>query len=332
VTPVLITLLTNIDYGTLVVNGLASSVTRSIIAFSLNHTTNTVRLEASPFKPLECHVSLPLPRMAPDGHRCSLMAVSGNTPTFNMEFSALDLPDSLQTSLTKDITGALAQADTHLHQTVPAGQHYAIGIDAHGIPEAAIATTDLDAELHLAWDTTECDQGACANSWSQEWNEAFDYSMHSWILDLNIHPEWRFASPDGAITTFQDGDIAVSATEAWRAGLRTCRDPPRGSPHGPSRHALGMDRGAFRLPCGQFVGVSVRGATGLPFFPCLFALAQELVLPPAAFLHLAVHRTFLHVAGVQAILTGFPHAPTWTHLCKNSVRVASCDSAAIPLP
>ncbi len=202
--PILI--LSNVNYGTLTVNGYTLAGPPAI--FRPRAGQNTLTLLAEPFEPTICIFSWP--KFLPVSGNCSYASGAPKTEvldhhSFSIEREVIivvrgnQLSSSACARVQRTVSAGLAAARAETQ--VPVGQYIATGTDSNGIPNTMRATTPLVARLVAALPLPAQAYGApCitlneGNPW--EPNAMPTKQEHHWIAQFYAALSMVFATPSG---------------------------------------------------------------------------------------------------------------------------------------
>jgi hypothetical protein len=203
-------LLSDLTYGTVIVNGQKQSAPPPLRIQLHQHATNIITLNTPPFAPLTCKITFPYTYgdpshcllntdqlIAPDGPS---IAVNNGTvhPTFfvSMGFTWYDLTKDQQNQMLSAVNQTL---NTPQQITAPAGSYYAVSgfSDPAGITGQR-ASTPLDATASLilrATSTSLCGAVPCSDPISP--GQSASLSGHVWVISFDVEMRWQFMDASG---------------------------------------------------------------------------------------------------------------------------------------
>jgi hypothetical protein len=211
--PYKVAILSNVTYGTLILNGRKLAFTPAMTV-TLPPGDNVLALLAPPFLQRPCHV---LVNLAPQDSRSLCDVSSESVPRFGdrsvvyLPFTADDLPPDLRADALAAVATALADT-TVSSSSVPAGQYFATGVDAQGTIHSRRATERLTATLTLAPEDTASDAASALAPWAIIGRGCADLTCtggidpeqpvpagHVWTIAEPVLLTWRFVTASGAL-------------------------------------------------------------------------------------------------------------------------------------
>lgn len=228
--PPALLILSNVNYGTLTINGKKQPDKLPILAAVHSNTYYRVSLNAPPFTPITCGLnltSLQFPGGPWRAGNCYAFAVSNvgpltlngmvGTPTFRLYiFLGLDdLPAARQSQITTLLSQALT---TQQDLTIPAGSYFATSFQAPTITsQRARASLGASASLAPVIPQDEADAHCAAFICARpiEPETAAPTSGQQWSVQVGLALRWTFSSASGAVISdvpFQ-GDAGGSPIE-----------------------------------------------------------------------------------------------------------------------
>lgn len=211
---------TNVNYGTLLVNGHRQNV--AVVNHLSAHLflgTNTLTLMVPPFPTKKCVVTLPFDVTNGDSVNdfhadCSFAGTASiNVPIFTRYFALTDLTADQQAQAQAQIQHESVLITERTATTVPVGQHYATGYAANGLPRVQIATQAISAQLIATPNFANIDcQPTCM---SFDFGSSFPVLQGAdWFLSLPVALAWDFTTPHGTL----DVPLPASAAQAPNQG------------------------------------------------------------------------------------------------------------------
>ncbi len=215
--PPLLLINSNVNYGTLTINGKKQSGKLPML-LAARSDTYTITLDAPPFRPQSCLFQLSRPYLSSDpacqGYAFSTpnwMVINGVSvaPTFELgiSLSLNHLPPAEQRKVTALLTRRLTRRQ---NMAVPAGSYFAASLDAGKLNSRRAAASLQASAIVAPAPSRENDLVAdCAGficPGSVQMQAASPSSGHLWNIQANIAPRWRFHSASGALvsdTAFQ---------------------------------------------------------------------------------------------------------------------------------
>lgn len=230
-----VAIFTNVNYGTLTVNG-EKLTTRLPAIVKLRQGQNTITISAPPFQPHTC--TYDMSRQSVEGAHCDGGGSVSPPFTFGgkkastsviVPMTVTDLPTSQQ----RDVEALVAQAidGVVFHTTVPAHQYIATGVDAQGHVTSRLTSEELQADAALVRQSSQfgptCVENICApipNLFTPS-----DTPVPTWTAATFVASQWRFRTRSGdsvaTVTTspLSEGPqneievaLAYDATGGWR--------------------------------------------------------------------------------------------------------------------
>jgi hypothetical protein len=207
----------NVSYGTVTLNGKTLAGAPPLLG-TLSRGMNQIILEAPPFRKVSCQIAWP-PTFRQDtcsgpyGYSAFNLGATRTSLTFKgktitpaaiiaLPLSADDLPADLHSAAVSAITAALNTTDASLRTVVPAGQHYATGIDQQGFPISSLAATRLMATPLVALHASGYGFHACVAiicPLLDDFGTASPVSHQGkqWLIASLVAPGWRFTTAAG---------------------------------------------------------------------------------------------------------------------------------------
>jgi hypothetical protein len=199
----------NVNYGTLTVNGYTLTGVPPLVTARLHTGTNVVTLAAPPFGPKTCHVLFPSDRPSVDAG--GVGDASGNNAfavngvrvvpdlVLTIELSSADLPPDLAARASATALLAVAALRPQTQTVVPAGQYYATGWDAQGHVIAQRARAPLHAQVDVR------PAGGCGPSplcpVPLDPGLGVPPSPRVWSVGIALTAAWAFAPPAGSVVS-----------------------------------------------------------------------------------------------------------------------------------
>lgn len=230
--PRALSLLSNINYGTLTLNGhpLSDQQTQTIRLPS--KPPYTLTLNAPPFRPLSC----PFPPPAPPAPYGFTPCLAGGEFTLNQQsvttlqmlFTLADLPPAQQQQITSLIPQAVTAEQTI---TAPAQSFIVTALPPDGtitterLPEPLEASAALIPSQQNGLGGTACQSFICTDSGVFQLNNAL--SGQFWEVTTPAALRWRFTTASGHVVSEVTFPIAAyptlflsyTATTGWQVGL-----------------------------------------------------------------------------------------------------------------
>jgi hypothetical protein len=215
-TPIVVSIVANLSFGTVSVNGKPLSG-KPPYSFQVAPGGDTVRYLAPPFSPQTCRVfwygnSSP-PQLGAGGTNCELSYTSQavddqvkSSYVLNFEFRLEDLPAALQTTAVSFLRQIITPVS--LSTTVPRGQYYATGRDSRGLIVSRRAASPLTARVSLRLPTAQ--DLTALNSWCPELICAAlnvpsvgdvlpGSSKQLWAIQVPLALDWHFVTRQGQV-------------------------------------------------------------------------------------------------------------------------------------
>lgn len=207
----------NVSYGAVTFNGHVLAGAPPLLA-TLSRGMNQFVLDAPPFRKVSCQIEWP-PTFRQDtcsgpyGYSAFNLGATRTSLTFNgrtitpeaiiaLPLSADDLPDSLYSAAVSAITAALNAADASMRTVVPAGQHYATGVDQQGLSISSLAATQLIATPLVALRASGYGFHACVAILCPLIDDLSSAPLiqpqgKQWFIAALVAPGWRFTTAAG---------------------------------------------------------------------------------------------------------------------------------------
>lgn len=233
--PPMLLILSNVNYGSVTVNGTKQPGQLPILV-ALRGDVYNITLNAPPFLPKSCRIRLSQPGL-PDDNPCLVHPTPPNdfvtyndiavAPAFVLEISLTlnDLPPAQQNTLTATLTQELTYRQD---LTVPAGSFIAASILSSGTITSQRATTPLRASAIVAPFTPQrqdvglpCAGFICTGGFETQ-SAAASLAPH-WNILVSVALRWRFSDASGAVQSdvqFQSGNtlslaLSYNAARGW---------------------------------------------------------------------------------------------------------------------
>jgi len=215
-TPPVLFINSNVNYGTVTINGKKQPGTLPIVT-AAHGDTYTIRLDAPPFRPISCRVRLSQVASSgasTGGKNCVAFIDTNTMPDFQVNIIATlaDLPPDQQGQVTALLTRTLA-AEQAL--TVPAGSYIATGFSQASLITSQRVSAPLQASATVAPfaprnspDNTLCVGIICP--WMPPSGGIYSFPGHQWAVTVELALRWRFSSASGAAVSnvvFQEAGV-----------------------------------------------------------------------------------------------------------------------------
>ena len=225
--PQALSLLSNVNYGSLSINGQPQSRPLPLLVKLPNTPPYTLTLEAPPFRPLSC----PFPPSVPPTPYGFTPCLAGGeftldeqrVTTLQMFFTLADLPPAQQQQLTTLIPQVITAQQTI---TVPAQSAIVTGLLPDGtssserFPEPLEASASLVPSQQNSQEGTSCQSFLCSDAGSFPLNGAL--SGQFWQVTTPVALRWHFTTAGGQVVS------AVTFPSATRLTLYLSYVAPTG--------------------------------------------------------------------------------------------------------
>lgn len=239
--PPMLLILSNVNYGTLTINGKQQPGQIPMLV-AMHGDTYNITLNAPPFLPKSCQVRL-AQGVSSNSNACQAAPVSSTSeemlngmtvaPAFELDIYLTldDLPPEQQSKVTALLTQSLtSQQDL----TVSPGSYFATRVDASGKITSRRATAPLRASAIIApftpWGhgpSGPCTGLICAAG--LETQTASSFTGPLWDIRIGVALRWRFSSASGVVISevqFQQANaialsLSYNAAAGWSAPSAT---------------------------------------------------------------------------------------------------------------
>lgn len=185
---------TNVNYGTITVNGKKQEINQFDNQVVLERKMNVVTVSAPPFRAITCTLPQVVPQQSDGSQPCASFGLNNGLPQVFMSFTPQQLSPDLTLSLPDLMVAEAAQISAQMQTQVPVGQHYAVGVLDQNTPLTAIAQEPLVAQVVLTIDPTFVASGIGIN---QGYFPFVIVGSNSWTINALVTLHWRFTRLNG---------------------------------------------------------------------------------------------------------------------------------------